>query len=102
MNIKTILIIILLLGNSTLATANSKSTWGSPDCAQWFKKDLHKKTWLLGFLTGMNMHKRIDYLDKLNSAEQAYLWMDNYCQKNPLSGVAQGGEALYIELMNEK
>ena len=102
MNIKTILIIILLLGNSTLATADPKTYWGDYDCAEWFKKKTFAKPWLLGFLTGNNLSQPIDYLKKLNSAEQAFLWMDNYCQKTPLSTVGEGGVELYLELMIKK
>ena len=43
-----------------------------------------------------------DPLDALNSADQAYLWMDNWCKANPLKKVSEGAVSLFIELMDKK
>jgi hypothetical protein len=40
-----------------------------------------------------------DPLRKLNSVDQAFLWMDYYCRANPLTNVSDGATRLYVELM---
>lgn len=90
-----------LLVNSQFATAQVTS-FGSPDCGQWFTQKNTSKLWLLGYLSGVNAAtatKAKDPLDKLNSADQAFLWMDKYCQKNPLSNAQSGANRLYDELI---
>ncbi len=79
--------------------------FGVPDCGQWVKENTQpRKAWLLGFMSGMNsVHMKgisspADPLDKLNTANQMFLWMDNYCKNNPLDSVADGAFALYLEL----
>ena len=81
-------------------------TFGSYDCGQWFNAGPPAKSWLLGFLSGVNFmvanpKKRYDPLDTMNSAEQAYLWMDNYCKANPLKTIANGASDLYMELQEK-
>jgi hypothetical protein len=34
----------------------------------------------------------------INSANQVFLWMDNYCKTNPLKTVGDGGWVLFKEL----
>ena len=42
-----------------------------------------------------------DPLDGLSSAQQAFLWMDNYCRANPLKNVSDGASDLFLELQNK-
>ena len=82
---------------------------GVRDCGQWVKEsksNISLKTWLIGFMSGLSeMHKfnrnKDDPLSKINSNEQIYLWVDNYCQKNPLEEIDSAGAALFIELMKK-
>ena len=79
---------------------------GAYDCGQWFVKKEVAKAWLLGYLSGINAmlgddKKKYDPLDKLNSAEQAFLWMDNYCKRNPLNTITTGALDLYLELQKK-
>ena len=78
---------------------------GNKDCGEWFKLE-GPKVWLMGYLSGLNVmvaeDKKNDPLGNLNSAEQAILWMDNYCKANPLTTVADGAQKLYIELAQKK
>ncbi len=80
------------------------ANFGVSDCGQWVansKSNFAIRTWLVGFMSGLNAGiatSTNDPLDKINSAEQIFLWMDNFCQKNPLKTVADGGNALYFEL----
>jgi hypothetical protein len=87
----------------------SSTTFGTPDCGQWIaEKTPSRRGWLLGYLTGLNwLHDEMgnnpkDPLDALNSAEQAFLWMDNWCKANPLKNLRAGGVDLFIELMEKK
>ena len=75
-------------------------TFGDPDCGQWIKNNSYTdKTWLLGQLTGKNGEPRWrNPLNSLNSAEQAYLYVDNYCRNNPLGKVSSAGYALFLDL----
>ncbi len=76
-------------------------TYGVPDCGEWINQNSNgNKAWLLGLLTGMNIRDATldNSLSKLTSAEQAFLWMDNYCRANPLRSVLDGGDALLREL----
>lgn len=87
----------------TTALAIGGTIFGAYDCGQWFKKQEVAKAWLLGYLSGMNGmvaddKLKYDPLGKLNSAEQAFLWMGNYCRQNPLKTVEDGGAQLYLEL----
>jgi len=92
-----------------LNPVQASTTWGVSDCGEWVNKSKNTpsmRTWLLGFMTGLGvMHelneKTDDPLKKLNSAEQMYVWMDNFCQKNPLKTVTLGGVNLFLELRNK-
>jgi hypothetical protein len=91
------------------ASSQTSTTFGSPDCGQWIaEKTPMRSGWLMGYLTGLNwLHDMVgnnpkDPLDALNSADQAYLWMDNWCKANPLKKVTTGGVELFIELMGKK
>ena len=79
--------------------------FGVPDCGEWINQASNpKKGWLLGYMSGLNtLHdvenlKSEDPLKKLNSADQIFLWMDNYCKTNPLKNVGLGGWELFKEL----
>lgn len=94
-----LVVALLVASQSGLA----QTTIGDRDCGQWIKGQSGTKTWLVGFLTGMNMafsqgNPNVDLLRKLRSAEQAYLWMDNYCRANPLKMVSEGAIDLFLEL----
>lgn len=96
---------LLLMASLLSAQAQTVTTFGVPDCGQWLKQNSAvRKAWLMGFLTGQSaawdrFGQKGDPLGKLNSAEQAYVWMDNYCKTNPLNSVAEGGYELFSELI---
>jgi len=105
--------LILLLLVCCLATqAFGQATFGGRDCGQWItrKKDQYTELaitgWLVGFMSGLNSMywlktNKVDPLNKVNSADQIYLWVDNYCQKNPLSNLSVGGAELLLELIKK-
>jgi hypothetical protein len=86
------------------AISQTGTTFGMSDCGQWVstsKSNFAVRAWLLGFMSGVNSGRataKRDPLDKINSSEQIFLWMDNFCQKNPLKNVQEGGNILYLEL----
>lgn len=83
-----------------------QTIFGMPDCGQWLVKDskfkVNDRAWLLGFMSGLGVMDSLsggkDPMKKINSAEQIFAWMDNFCQKNPLGTVSSGGFLLFIEL----
>ena len=105
---KLITTLALALGLATSAGAQT-TTFGDSDCGEWLSApSAAKKAWVLGYLTGINeMHQlsRLeppDPLDAMNSADQAYVWLDNYCRQNPLERVRSGARDLYTELARRK
>ena len=77
--------------------------FGRPDCGVWLsKKREPDKAWLLGYVSSLSTSHRFggDPFGKIKSAEQIFLWMNNYCQKNPLKDVGAGAFSLYIELLS--
>ncbi len=81
-------------------------TFGTPDCGQWINETFRKeanKTWLLGFMSGLNANRDFaNALGKINSANQIFLWMDNYCKANPPKTAYDGGWQLMFELESKK
>lgn len=87
-----------------------QSIFGTSDCGQWVNsKTDARRAWVLGFMSGMSQATFLfgtpadrktngDWLNKVNSADQIFLFVDNYCQKNPLDKVGTAGLALYLEL----
>jgi hypothetical protein len=104
--------ILILLVTSLIfiqsAFSQVSTSFGAPDCGQWAtkaKSNPSYKSWVVGYLSGLNsalFTSKNDPLDKINSAEQIFLWMDNFCQRNPLKNVQDGGNALYLELGGNK
>lgn len=94
-------------------SASAEWVRGDPDCAMWVKPqsntgELENRTWLIGFLSGVNMgfsmassstvgqHTPEFSFDSTN--EKIFLWMDNYCRTNPHSSAMYG----VGELMQER
>ena len=103
---KTVFIaVILLMISVSKAQAQRQGlrTFGEMNCGDWIKEQSPtNQTWLMGLLTGMNIGpiNSNNDLANLKSSNQALLWMDNYCQSNPLKMVSEGGVALFRELGN--
>jgi hypothetical protein len=102
---QTKLILALALVMTTPLSAQSQTVFGMPDCGEWINQANNpQKGWLLGYMSGLNtLHDIEDLkpespLKKINSANQVFLWMDNYCKTNPLKTVGEGGWVLFKEL----
>lgn len=95
----------------TLACGNSAGqkivrVEAGADCGDWVKARKENRAnileaHLIGFLDGMASGRMIEIWEARGvkmSKKQAYLWMDKYCQSNPLSYVPTGA----VELANER
>ncbi|MCH8079978.1 MAG: hypothetical protein IIA06_09430 [Proteobacteria bacterium] len=82
------------------------SAQGNVSCGNWVKdrkKDSWQRianiNWIVGYITAYNKQTP-DVLSILGSTdmESVYLWMDKYCQENPLSNLGIGMDVLTKEL----
>jgi len=106
---KTKLLLAALVAMAVSSPVSAAYVIGSADCGQWVNRNggkipptwegLITERWLTGFLSGLNQgdSQNRNSLKKV-SAEQIFLWMDNYCKANPLKNVAYGAEDLMDEL----
>lgn len=107
------LIISITTALVLIQASHGATVRGASDCGKWLQEgqsnnaaSLAMKAWLVGFMSGLNVMYEIkdgktDALDNIKSNQQIYTWMDNYCQKNPLKEVDDGGIKLFIELMKK-
>lgn len=95
---------ILMLTISS--TSSASVIFGGYDCGEWVNrpKNHPMESWVAGYLSGLNSMYSIsnasstDPLVQLNSLDQAYLWLDNFCKANPLRKVDGVAYELFIEL----
>jgi len=105
---KNIKILLIILGFQMSAWADSEllTIEGTTDCASWVlgrttDRSAAYEHYVIGLLNGMVVGSKMAFWrakgSKLTQG-QVFLWMDNYCSKNPLSGPFEGA----IELMSEQ
>ncbi len=92
------------------SSASSVTTMGDRSCGNWVRpqqagnnvqiEKLALENWLVGFLSGMAVASKIDVLEHA-AGKSLYVWMDKYCQANPLNRMSEGALELFIEL-NER
>ena len=78
------------------------------DCGEWLKARKLKRSspyeaHLVGLLSGMAIGRMVDVWKaqgKPMTREEAYSWMDRYCESNPRSRVVIGAEELANERTN--
>ncbi len=94
---------------TAFAPALSAATiFGGYDCGQWTKRKPNHpmEAWVTGYLSGLSvMHAQAqrqppDPLDRLNSIDQAFVWLDNFCKANPLRRLDGATVELFDELIN--
>ena len=120
--LRTIAIALTIFVFTTTASAQNASrplqsdglttSFGVPDCGEWVSKSRPgSEIWLSGYLSGLNtMFNRravkgapaYDPLEELQTMNQAYIWMDNWCKEHPLNRVDEGASYLLLELMSMK
>ena len=105
---KVIFISLIALLLSPLTSPAQSMILGIYDCGQWLKDSRYRTSyemWAIGYLSGLNASSstvlKTDFLSKINSSEQAFLYLDNYCQKNPLKNIQAGLNLLAIELSSK-
>jgi hypothetical protein len=98
----TAALVAVLLSVTNPAYAGATS-FGSSNCGDWVKSEsAARKAWVLGYVSGVNVMLNNDPLDQIDSAEQIYLWVTNYCKANPLDTVYKAGGQLMIELIERQ
>ncbi len=93
------------LNVAEVSQAQGVKIYAKADCGDWVESRQAKtgmllENYLLGVLDGFSLgrnHPFWNYKPIEPSPAQVFLWMDNYCSKNPLSNVWLGAD----ELMNE-
>ena len=92
-----------------LAQAQGARVIGDSDCATWSQDPAAvKASWLLGYLSGMNMvwsgegKKPANPLARFTTPAQAYQWMDGYCKLNPGKKLSEGANTLFFQLASEQ
>ena len=108
---QTALIIAVLLFSGT-AEAATATMFGGYDCGQWVTRPRGRshpaESWVLGYLSGLSVaHDRsgmppADPLNSLNSAAQTFLWLDIFCQANPLRQLDGAANELFAELKSKQ
>ena len=98
---------ILLVMNIAYAGSTPTVTGhGNVPCDSWTearKQDdmnrLSYQAWVQGFLSGVNWSGVI-YTDFLKDGDYAdwFVWLDNYCLRNPHSRIVDGVSTLVLEL----
>ena len=87
--------------------SSAVSVRGAPSCGTWVKNrpnhdwsSLVDQSWLLGYLSGVAVAGNQDFLHTDN--DSLFLWIDNYCQGNPLDHLFDAGDALAKELTRRR
>ena len=102
----------LIVTGAALSTAmidvQAAAIIGTRSCGEWVANNrkagfaqTSDHTWLLGFLSGLALGLEKDFLKGMD-APSLYLWVDNYCQANPLQRVDDAGKDLARELIAKK
>lgn len=100
----------MMLSNAVLA----QKTFGNLDCGTWTKDRKNPQSvltqinqvWVSGYVTALNIvlnqQIKVDVFGNIQSIEQIYMWIDNYCKANPLEDVGLGIFTLANELKKKK
>ncbi len=104
--IPAILIFLTLGGISNPSSAIA--TLGVRTCGNWVKEAktpnscaaIANQSWLVGYITGLAVGSNKDFL-KDSDTDSLFLWVTNYCQKNPLEKLDSAGYALAEELIKK-
>ena len=102
-----IFLVIVLMSNWIPLDAQALESRGNRSCGVWITEGkagtsarVITEAWLVGFLTGLVVATGIDALRGTDN-ESLYLWMDNFCQREPLKSIGDGGTELFIKLSED-
>jgi hypothetical protein len=81
---------------------------GAVGCGDWVK-ERKQETWskvisearAISYLSGLAIGTDKDFLRGTGN-ESLFLWIDNYCQRNPLEDIYDAGYYLSLELIKNK
>ena len=93
------------------ASAQRVGIKGGASCGTWVKEEAsHKnmseginfsRNWIVGYLSGLAVATKKDFWGTPNvnllDNDSVFLWVDNYCRRNPLNNLDDAGYALFIE-----
>lgn len=112
LRLATFVLMCLLVGlfSSVDGEAKEINVRGSPNCAQWANARNDKfpsehRWYLVGVLNGLALGSGTEFWSRSGhqiSNEQAFYWMDIYCQKNPLGDLTTGAILLMKERSDEE
>jgi hypothetical protein len=104
MKTKLSFVLCVVLMSWQITSYSQERIVGQTDCGTWIKINRPAdRGWILGYLSGINTNKNNqDILRKLDSAEQAILFVDNYCRNNPLENTSSAVWQLMIELAKKQ
>jgi hypothetical protein len=93
---------VLLVCWAVASPADEVTMLGLFNCSYWQTvKDYPVKTWLLGYLSGLNSSQgssKRDPLAQLNSPSDLYERVDNYCERYPEAQLVYVADLLYKSL----
>ncbi|MGH8738826.1 MAG: hypothetical protein ACREVC_15815 [Burkholderiales bacterium] len=106
---KKLLAIVMLIASMPAWGADEDrkyGTMGSESCDKYVKDRVAKGSnaagyyaWVAGFVTAYNLQTPDTYsIVRGTNLEGMVLWLDNYCNANPLGNLASGMQALTAEL----
>lgn len=103
---KYLLCLTLIFIGTFISNVHSQTTASEADCGKWVKAEpemkRHLRFWITSYLSGMNhvlfSIRNKDFLAKISSTDQITVFIDNYCQKNPLDSLSLAGVVLMAEL----
>ncbi len=102
---------VFIFLNTISINANAMTMFGQMSCGNWVKYKTDTSSpwpreannmWLLGFISGLSsgIGAKRDFLSKTD-ADSITLYMDNYCQTNPLKSVVEGAYELTVTLQKK-
>lgn len=104
--IKIIAIAAIALSSSVFGDVSLR---GAPSCGNWLKErqidrsliGLANKYWLSGYLSGIAITTDKDFITGTDN-NSLDLWIDNYCQANPLENLGAAGVLLATKMIQQK
>lgn len=103
MKLFIVMLIVFSIGFST--NSNAVDVIANRTCGVWAKdhaasswEAAQDDSWLYGYLSGYAMESRVDFLHSTD-ADSIILWMNNYCNTNPLDYISVGVIKLKKELI---
>lgn len=99
--------VLITLWGIISTNANAIEVGGMVSCGTWIKESsvgvlrTQNQLWLIGFLSGIAFGTNRDLLKGVDK-ESIIVWVNNYCQSNPLDSTADAGAKLSNELKAKK